>query len=233
METVAYVESGVGGHTDDAVQAWSFDVAWWGLCGQGLTEGEALTGLQGQAWHSLRGFLRRHSEDCPPVTGCSVAERIQGDEGAFARDRRPTREGALDRTLQILEWARADLLDLLGEATGAELDYDDPERELPTWATWRTLRQMAWHIADTESRYYLPALGVEPPPRAADLREELEHSAAHVRDVLPTLPPDLCVERSGQVWTTTKVLRRLAWHERAELDAMRALLDRARTGVGR
>lgn len=233
METAVYVESGVGGHTDDAVQAWSFDVAWWGLCGQGLTEDEALTALQGRAWHSLRDFLRRHGEDCPPVTGCSVAERIHGDEGAFARDRRPAREEARDRTPRILEWARADLLDLLAQATEAELDYDDPRRELPIWATWRTPRQMAWHIADTESRYYLPAIGVEPRPRAADLWEELERSAAHVRRILPTLPPDLSIERSGQVWTTTKVLRRLAWHERAELDAMHVLLDRARTEVSR
>lgn len=232
MGTAVYVETGVGGHTDDAVQVWTFEVDLWGLCGQGLTEQEAIDALRGPAWRSLRSFLHRHGEDCPPVADSSVAERVHGDERAFDRDRVPAREDELERTLQILEWARAELVHLLEDATDAELDYDDPERHLPAWATWRTPRQMAWHIVDTESRYYLPALGIEPPPRADDLWEELERSTAHVRRVLPTLPPDLSAEHSDQVWTTTKVLRRLAWHERGELDVMRELLDRARADGG-
>src|SRR6266545_4900328 len=92
-----------------------------------------------------------------------------------------------------------------------------------------TPRAMAWHIADTDSRYYLASLGVDPPPRAPDLREEMERSAQHVRRVLPSLRRDLRVERRGQVWTTTKVLRRLAWHARVEVDVVRDLLAKAWT----
>jgi hypothetical protein len=34
---------------------------------------------------------------------------------------------------------------------------------------------------------------------------------------------DRVVEADGEVWTTTKLLRRLAWHERSELRVMREL----------
>ncbi|KKK56949.1 hypothetical protein LCGC14_3059420, partial [marine sediment metagenome] len=43
-----------------------------------------------------------------------------------------------DRTLQILTWARSDLLKLLESATDIELDWDDVGRQMPSWATWRT-----------------------------------------------------------------------------------------------
>jgi hypothetical protein len=36
------------------------------------------------------------------------------------------------------------------------------------------------------------------------------------------------VEQNGEVWTTVKLLRRLAWHERAEQPVMAQLADRAR-----
>ncbi len=157
-----------------------------------------------------------------------LAERIQGDELAFGADRRPAVDAEVSRTLQLLEWARADLLELLGSASEAELDWDDPEREMPAWATWRTARLMAWHIADTESRYYVASLGLEAPPRSRDLLEELDRSARHVRESLALLPRDLLVEQGSEVWTTRKLLRRLAWHERGEVDAMRSLLVRAR-----
>jgi len=82
-------------------------------------------------------------------------------------------------------------------------------------------------VADTESRYYLRSLGVEPVPRTLDLIDELRRSAEHVRAVVTRVPPDLVVEARHEVWTTTKVLRRLAWHERGELAVLRNLLARA------
>lgn len=99
---------------------------------------------------------------------------------------------------------------------------------------------MIWHIAITETRYYLARLGVESPepfrslrrplpaPPTAELLGALERSAGHVRRTLPTLPRDLFREADGEQWTTTKVLRRLAWHERSELDVVRTLLTGAR-----
>jgi hypothetical protein len=108
------------------------------------------------------------------------------------------------------------------------LDWDDPQRVLPPWAWWRTLRQMAWHVADTESRYYLPRLGLPSRRREADLLQELQRSAAHVHAAVQGVPAALLRRSDGEVWTTTKLLRRLAWHERGELEVMRRLAERAR-----
>ncbi|HYV01304.1 MAG TPA: DinB family protein [Actinomycetota bacterium] len=227
--TDVFVEFDVGGHVDHAVQAWTFDLPHWGLCGQGVDEESSLSALRGAALRALASFLTAHGEDCPPLGRLRVVERVTGDELAFARDHRPATDRELERTLQLLAWARSDLIELLDGSTENELDWDDPARVLPSWATWRTPRAMAWHIADTDSRYYLASLGVDPPPREPDLREEMERSAQHVRRVLPSLRRDLRVERRGQVWTTTKVLRRLAWHARVEVDVVRDLLAKAWT----
>jgi hypothetical protein len=99
---------------------------------------------------------------------------------------------------------------------------------LPPWASWRTLRQMAWHVADTESRYYLPRLGLAGRPREADLLGELQRSAEHVRAAVSSVAPTRLRRSGGEVWTTTKLLRRLAWHERGELVVMRQLAERVR-----
>jgi len=176
-------------------------------------------------------FLTSHGETCSDLEQVEVVERIVGDERAFHRDHQSATDEELGRTLQILEWARADLIQLLESATQEELDWDERERQMPSWATWRTLRAMAWHVVDTESRYYLPRLGVDSPPRASDLFVELDRSAAHVRRSLSSLPRALARESKRQTWTTTKLLRRLAWHERGEVDAMRALLSKARAAL--
>lgn len=44
-----------------------------------------------------------------------------------------------------------------------------------------------------------------------------------------SMAPNLVHHTRGEVWTTTKVMRRLAWHEPGELDVMRHLVQRAHT----
>lgn len=229
---VVCVESGIGAHIDDATLAWAHEAAWWGLCGQGTDVASALGDLRGRAARQYSAFLVRHGEDAGPLDAVEVAEQVHGDEQAFALDREAATDAELERTMAILRWARADLGALLAACTDAELDWDDPERALPPWARWRTLRQMAWHIADAESRYYLAQVGVPPPERCGRLSDELSRSHQHVLRTLPQLERDLMVtSRDEQVWTCRKVLRRLAWHERSELDAMRALRERARQAL--
>lgn len=41
------------------------------------------------------------------------------------------------------------------------------------------------------------------------------------------MPSDLVRRVDGEVWTTVKVLRRLAWHERSELRTLRRLITLA------
>lgn len=211
----AYVENQVAMASDEGSAAWTFEIEFWGRCGQGRDE-EA-------ASHDLGRLLGAPDEH-------QVAERVHGDEQAFARDRVPCTEAERRATLSILAEVRPRTVALLSSCTAEELDWDDPERVLPQYANWRTLRQMGWHVADAESRYYLPSLGLGYREPAGDLVEELHLSAKHARRTLETLPADLVVSGPTAVWTTVKLLRRLAWHERAELDVMQALLSKQRTG---
>jgi len=198
----AYVEVGVALATDSGVAAWSYAPELWGRCGQGPDEATALAALT----------------DRPTV----VVERVVGDEQAFSPDRRPATPAQRDATLAILARARAETVALVAGSPDEVLDRDDPDRVLPAFASWRTLRQMAWHLADTESRYYLPSLGLPARPRRPDLLDELAASAAHVRHAVLAAPADLVRTDAGETWTTTKLLRRLAWHEPAELVTMHA-----------
>lgn len=214
----AYVERGVAMAYDDGCAAWTFDLERWGVCGQGVDERSALDDLARQVGRSL-----------------TVRERIDGDEQAFTRDGHPAAAAERLLTHDILIHARAQTRKLVRESPDDVLDWDDPGRRLASYASWRTLRQMAWHLADTESRYYLPSLGLPDRPRDDDLLEELERSGRHVTAQLATMPADLRREDAGQVWTSVKLLRRLAWHERSELHVMVGLTqeNRARADKSR
>lgn len=201
-----YRERFVGMAWDNGAAVWSFEQPHWGSCVQGRTADEALA-----TWQAHHGRAR-------------VVEDVEGDEQAFLRDFQPASDEEVERTLDILRLQRARALALLDELPKHFLDHDDPGRVMPSWAGWRTIRQVLWHICDTESRYYLPQSGLRSRDRDATLREELTASSQHVREVLATMPRAATHREDGEVWTTTKLLRRLAWHERGELDAVVELL---------
>lgn len=209
----AYVEIGVAMAYDRGSAAWTFDLRHWGECGQGRDEAAALADLSA-----------RTAEE--PV----VAERIHGDERTFRRDRDPATDAERLATVAVLTDVRALTIAYLESCPDDLLDAQDPDRVLPGFARWRTLREMAWHVADTESRYYLPMAGLAGRARGHDLIEELRLSHRHVIDAISAMPADLDVITDGTEWTATKLLRRLAWHERGELDAMRALAERLSGG---
>lgn len=210
LEAPVYLERGVAMAYDCGVAAWSFDLARWGRCGQGRDEHEALSDLADQM-----GTAR-----------LAVVERVEGDEQAFTADMQPATPEQRIATLTIVNQQRAALLSLLSGCSEDMLDADPQNDELPSFARWRTLRQRAWHIADTESRYYLPAIGLPARPREHDLNGELHESLRHVAQAVTTMPSDALRRDNGEVWTSVKVLRRLAWHERGELVAIRGLLAR-------
>ena len=209
----AYVETGVDLAGTGGVAAWSLDLSHWGRCGQGDTERQAVADLAVRCgW--------------PDARSVEVIERIHGDEQAFERDLEPPARAEVEATMVVLDEVRPRTIELVAAATETALDRDDPARVLPGWASWRTPRQLAWHLADTESRYYLPSLGLPSRDRADDLVAELSRSAQQVRHVLDTLPANSLVSREqGEVWTTVKLLRRLAWHERGELEVLTRLLS--------
>jgi hypothetical protein len=208
----AYVEHGTGMAYDRGVVGWTFDVESWGRCGQGEDEPSALADLAAAVGADPAGL--------------TVVERIYGDERAFARDHVPATDAERAATLAAVTQARAGTWALLAacRTSGPELlDFDNPARVLPSWAGWRTLSAMFWHVADTECRYYFPGLGLPSRPRAADLDTELDDCSTHVRAIVLDMPADKVHRHRDEEWTSTKVLRRLAWHERGELRAMRDL----------
>ncbi len=208
----AYVENGVAMAYKRGAAAWAWDLDVWGRVGQGLDESSAVAAL------------RTETENvCGHDVAVVVVERVDGDEQVFDRDRAAATDAELAATLEVLTAARHETLALIRGCPDHVLDRDDATRTLPSWAHWRTLRQLAWHIADTESRYYLPSLGLPARTRGDDLVAELVSSAAHVREHVLSVERERIVEAAGEVWTTTKMLRRLAWHERSELRVMREL----------
>jgi hypothetical protein len=207
-----YVETGVAMAYERAAAAWVFDLDVWGRVGQGLEESSAVAALRAEIENA-----------CGHDLTLVVVERAYGDEQVFDRDRAAATHAEIAATLGVLTAARHETLALIRGCPDHVLDRDDPDRTLPSWARWRTLRQLAWHIADTESRYYLPSLGLPARIRGDDLVAELVDSAAHVREHVLSMERDRVVEADGEVWTTTKLLRRLAWHERSELRVMREL----------
>ena len=193
---------------DAGAAVWCFDDDLWGRCVQGPTENAAT-----DAFTQAPG----------PV---HVVERISDDELAFERDLVPASQRQVELTLRILAEQRKRAISLATRLPDVAFDRDDPTRLMPRWAQWRTIRDTLWHIPDTESRYYLPSLGVPAADRAATLIDELHASAERVRRTLPSLSRGRVVV-GAETWTAAN-LRRLAWHER-QLDAVDALLRRWRT----
>lgn len=201
-----FIESAVGMAYDSGAAVWSFDLDLWGTCIQAPGADEA-----------VQAFERVHGP-------AAVRERIDGDEQAFIRDYAPASDAELAVTLKTLATHRRRTLRLLDRLSDAVLDRDDPQRRMPTWARWRTISDNLWHIADTESRYYLPSLDLPSKEREHGLEPELRASAAHVHEIVHRMPRHLVVS-GEEVWTSTKLLRRLAWHEPGEVDAIEALLE--------
>ncbi len=195
---------------DSGTTVWCFDQALWGDCVQGQTEAQALAQFQ---------------QRFGPY---DVVERITGDEGAFARDSQPASDDERSWTKTILKAQHERCLHILRTMPEEALDYDDPDQVIASYASWRTPRKVLWHIADAESRYYIPSCGLPGRPRLDDLADELETSHAYALKTIDTIDAQAQVTSDGEVWTATKLLRRLAYHERVELDIIEAMIAKWR-----
>lgn len=215
-----YVEDNAGMAFDGWSAAWVYDLDLWGICGQGPDEGAALEDVRKR----ITGKVELNVVE---RTVCAAS----GDERVFERDRRPCTDDERRTTLAILDYVRPQTIALVRALPDEVLDWTDPGRTLPSYATWHTIRQLAWHIADTESRYYLPCAGLDSRERAADLLQELDESAEHVRKAIEAMPAGIERTSNDGEWTSVKVLRRLAWHERGEVAVMHKLAKAARAAL--
>lgn len=207
-----YIDAGDGMASRGEVAIWGFDLDVWGECAQAADETAA-----------LQKYAARVGRD-----DLAVTERIVGPRQVFDRDFVPATDDEIDATIRILRQQRVVTVDLIQRADAAgALDADDPSVVQPAWMPWRTPRAIARHLVEDASSGYLKRLGLPTRTAIEDLTEDLKASAAHMEKVLREMPHDLVSEYKGEVWTSVKLLRRQAWHERVEQVFLRRRLRAA------
>jgi len=216
-------------NAEPGFQAWALDYL--GLATWAPTRDEVLERMPAK-YEEYRAWLGVHRfGDLEPGSRIDIAEEIHGDEVLFTPDRRPTTESEINRTVQLLQASRSDLISVLEDLPAAALDWDPPyERFLP-WASWRTARQVAVHIANTETHYYLTAIGFDPPwepvPSDSEWHSFLADRRADAIRFISELrgASDLVRVDNTEAWSVRKVLRRMVWHERLHTKSLRRILD--------
>ena len=140
--------------------AWCLDLL--GFATWSPTEVEVMSRLPTKATE-YRAWLERHHLPAEE-TGLQmqVVERIQGNEVLFSPDTHPCQDSELNRTAELLAASRDDLIATVSCLPEGALDWDPPYRSFAEWASWRSVRAILAHIANTETHYYLPNVCVLP-----------------------------------------------------------------------
>lgn len=167
-------------------------------------------------------WLQQHGLPTPEFQAeIEVVQRVVGDEVLFDADFAPAPADMIEETIQLMHAARSDLLATVGSLSNELLDWDPPYRTFAPWADWRTIREILAHVANTETRYYLPAIGYEPtvsPVRPRDdwrvfLSEQRAAALTFLEDLESSSDRARVRTRGEEQWSVRKVLRRLVRHE--------------------
>lgn len=133
----------------------------------------------------------------------------QGGPNWFQSDASPLNETDVDRGLKLLEWSRADLLQLVSELSPAELEQTFEGERWP-------IRGILGHVANAEF-WYLDRLGladITGRELARDAFERLSQVRGKMELALPGLVGiEEVREVDGEKWSARKILRRAMWHE--------------------
>lgn len=137
-------------------------------------------------------------------------------------DWKPLTSEDIRRGLLILEWSRADLLELTAGLSPAHLEYEiEGER-------WNIARVLS-HIANSE-HWYLTRLGlieISQQDLPSDLFERLHYVRQRLTAALPQLAGvQKVVVVDGEFWSPRKLLRRTAGHEIDHIDHIFKLVAR-------
>lgn len=215
-------------NAEPGFQAWALDYL--GLATWAPTRTRVLERMPAK-YNEYRTWLRVHRfADPGPDAGVEVVEEIRGDEVLFTPDRLPATVGELDQTIQLLEVSRSDLIGILEGLPAGALDWDPPYERFHPWARWRTVRQVLAHLANTETHYYLAAIGFHPQwgpvPMESQWQSFLAHRRTKAIEFLDQLrdASDLARKDDVEGWSVRKVLRRMIWHERLHTKSIRRIL---------
>jgi hypothetical protein len=127
----------------------------------------------------------------------------------FQFDGQPLTQVEVDSGLKVLNWSRADLLDIAQSFSDKELDQTfEGER----WS----IRGIVGHIADAET-WYLDRLGLAEGLKSLpenDVFARILQVRNRMAEVLPLWVGNAEIrEVEGEPWSGRKLLRRTAWHE--------------------
>jgi len=173
-------------------------------------------------------WLKKHEERISDITNkveIEVTEMLCVDynpteagkpEPLFWSEVLPVQRHDIERTIQLMEYSRKDLLNLLSNISDECLDWKPPGKP-------RTIRNCLKHIAYVEP-WYINRLNIEvPEDYPGDVLELLNYTRNIVLECLENFPerkmrgifqPKKDRNPVCDLWTARKVLRRLVDHEK-------------------
>lgn len=182
------------------------------------------------------GWVRQRDPTLPavdPPFSVTVVETFEATVGEhdpdylvnafFEDDRRPLSYWDVALALNLLQWTREDLLQIV-----ETLSPDKLRRPLPGEG-WRSMTAIIEHVANAEN-WYLGHLGHGLPTSTLpeEPLERLRVVRQQMRDALPALIGDVrLTEESGETWSPRKMVRRALWHERDHTGHVARLAARA------
>lgn len=167
------------------------------------------------AWRIQHGYPLALAEADTDVEIAGVFHSFRTSGGYivnafFEDDRRPLLLQEVQDALQLLDYSRHDLLAVIEQIPSQILDQPIANE------VQGSIAGILGHIAGAE-RWYLESLGAvaERSRMPEDQLDRLEWVRAEMRAQLPRLVGCAAlVDRTGESWSTRKVVRRMLWHER-------------------
>ncbi len=138
----------------------------------------------------------------------------------FLDDWRPLTKVDIEHGMQILAWARVDLLKLVSPLPPEFLERTYPKER---WS----IRGVLGHIGNAEHWYMdrLDRAGVAGKDLPKDEFEKLTVVRKRLNQILPTLEGvEQVVGKEGELWSPRKMLRRSIWHEMYHIEHIKKLL---------
>ena len=203
---------------DPGWNAWCLDLI--GLSTWAPTKAEVMSRLPIKVTEYCDWCKRHRIPTDGAANGIQVVEEVVGNEVLFSPDTCQCENTELDRTVELLSASRSDLISTVSSLPEGALDWDPPYCSFVPWASWRSIKQILAHIANTETHYYLPNIGCKPELAPAapgdDWESYLPEQRRHTVRFLSELHGEANrarVRREAEDWSVRKVLRRLVRHE--------------------
>lgn len=138
----------------------------------------------------------------------------------FKTDWIPVSEEDLEHAMQILTWARMDMLTLVSNLSDEALDRQYPDEKMSIREILGHIGRAEWWLMDRLGRAHAEELlPSDPIERYQKERAEMMVTLTELVDLHQVVGKD------GEFWSPRKVLRRLCWHERDHYQHIQRLLD--------